>query len=75
MYVPSDFTVQAGTTVRIENCEIIKHELWNMDSCNVFQSTFKGDVVLDGWLIYTEDHPAVFLDKLESYTTQEERLV
>ncbi len=75
MFVPSNFTIVEGATIVIKDCNIIMHDGLNMLHANVFKDTFQGNAYLDGYDIYTQDHPVVFIDKIESYILQEERLV
>jgi hypothetical protein len=75
MYVPSNFTANENTVVEFKNCSIFMHDGINMLHANVFKDSFQGNVELEGWDIYTEDEPVVFLDKIESYIKQEERLI
>jgi len=71
MFVSSNFTVASDTTVELVDCKVIEYVGWNMDSANAFTSEFKGDVLLEQWDIYFDGHPAVFIDRLESYETKE----
>lgn len=73
MYVPSNFTVEEGAHINLEGCAIIGVE--NIPLVNNFKHTFKdGDELID-WIIFTEDHPVEFVDKLESYSKMGERLL
>lgn len=51
------------------------HEGWNMLHANVYKDHFQGFTEIEGYDIYTEDHPVVFVDKIEAYIKQEESLL
>ncbi|MFI8671882.1 hypothetical protein ACIGIJ_18685 [Bacillus paranthracis] len=75
MFIPLGFTIDSNTSIVFKDCKIFMHEGWNMLHANVFKDHFQGNVELKGWDIYTEENPITFLDKIESFTKQEERLV
>ncbi|MEX3625134.1 hypothetical protein [Viridibacillus arvi] len=75
IFVPSNFTVEEGSTVQMTRTEIIKKQVWNAQSCNVYKHNFKGSEHFEDCIIYTEDSPVEFVDKLESYITKGDRLL
>ncbi|HDR7263627.1 hypothetical protein [Bacillus sp. CH_203] len=75
MFIPSNFTVAEKVRVNLKDCNIRMHDGIEMLYANMYKEHFEGDVYYEGWDIYTEDNPIVFLDKIESVILQEERLV
>jgi hypothetical protein len=76
MFVPSNFTVAPNTTITFENCILKVREGYEWLSVNIFKDHFEGNEHFEDIEIWIEDHPIVFVDKIEAYTgKQEERLV
>lgn len=75
MFVPSNFTVDKGTTLSFTGCTINHLQGNEGITFNSFKSHFDGDIELDGWEIWTQDTPHKFIDKFEAYSGSQEELL
>lgn len=75
MFVPSNFTVGKNLKLDMKDCRLIMYDEKECTVVNLFKNHFEGDLKYEGWDIYTQDEPVVFIDKLEFYTNNEERMI
>ncbi|MCY9055998.1 hypothetical protein MOE90_20350 [Bacillus spizizenii] len=76
MFIPSNFTVNQGSTVKFSNCRFFSKDMFLWVKANCFKDKFSGNEKIDGWDIITEDSIAVFKDKIDTLTgKQEENLL
>jgi len=72
VYIPVNFTVAPDTILAINNCTVIRRDVDDAITMNVFLNHFKGEVVLEDCEIWVDEDPVMFLDKIEYYFQKEE---
>lgn len=64
IFIPSNFIVEEGLSITLDNCEHREYTGDNMEYCNRIINHFKGDIYIKDAIIYTEDEKALFIDKM-----------
>jgi hypothetical protein len=75
MFVPKNFTVAPNTNIIFKDCTLRVYNPQNPPTVNIFKNHFEGEVVLENLIIYIEDTPIEFVDKIEYYTGKQEEML
>jgi hypothetical protein len=76
VFIPSNFTVEDGASVKFKNVTIYDYDKSNPVTVNQYVDHFyEGRHLFQDCELYTEDDKIVFLDKLEASITGEEQLL
>lgn len=72
MFVPSGFTIDENTIITFENCRLIQHLGWDLLNVDMYKEHFQGQMNLEGLDICTQDDPEAFINKIQSFISQED---